>query len=181
MIVKTNLRDSYKFYRKDNPNAVDIKTYLQIVALFMQFIMQKVFDGLDVRLPSKLGIIGIRGKKSRAFINDKGEIKGVAPNWGKTKELWKAEASNRGISFEEYVSTVPKSERQLVYCFNEHSDGIIYRLVWYKKNVIIKNKSFYGLTFSRKNRRTSSALFKSGKEYLVSNKNKYNVRETQRS
>ncbi len=116
--------------------------------------MKKVIEGYDVRLGAKLGVITIRGRKFIPTINEAGEIKGAAPNWKKTKELWDSDP-------------VAKAQKRLVYCFNEHSDGITYKLHWFKKNVIIKNKDMYGLSFARDNRRAVNTAIYEGKEYAV--------------
>lgn len=142
--------------------------YLKIVVGYFKFLLEKMFEGHEVKLGSRLGIIAIRGRKVRAKVDWKGEIKGVAPSWSKTKEFWIGEASKRNMTFQQYVKEVPRSERKLVYCFNEHSSNIKYRIVWFKKNVVVKNKTFYGLTFNRVNRRKLWSLINEGKEYLVS-------------
>ena len=141
--------------------------YINIVHGYFKFLMKKVFEGNDVRLGAKLGIIGIRGKKVMPTIGWDGKVKGVAPSWGKTKAKWVEEAKAMGITFEEFLEKVPKKDRKLVFCFNEHTEYIRYRIVWYKRNVIVNNKTFYGLTFNRVNRRTLWNLINEGKEYLV--------------
>lgn len=144
-----------------------ISIYNEIVYGYLKFILKKIFEGNDVRLGARLGIIGIRGKKIIPVLNKEGKIKGVAPSWGKTKLKWIEEAKSMGLTFEEYLKVVPKENRKLVYCFNEHTEYIRYRIVWYKKNVVVKNKIFYGLTFNRVNRRTLWNLINEGKEYFV--------------
>jgi len=141
--------------------------YINIVHGYLKFLMKKVFEGNDVRLGAKLGIIGVRGKKVIPEIGWDGKVKGVAPSWGKTKAKWVEEAKDMRLTFEEFLQKVPKHERKLVFCFNEHTEYIRYRIVWYKKNVIVENKTFYGLTFNRINRRTLWNLINEGKEYLV--------------
>jgi len=165
MMDRTNMRDGYKFYRQNHQDA-DSKTYLEIVSGLMQLFMQKVLEGNDVKMGAKLGTIGVRGAKVEPIITEEGEIRGIAPNWGETKKSWQKKAEDLGISYEEFLLK-PRSERPLVYCFNEHSNFIKYKLVWYKANVIVRNKSYYGLGFSWHNRRALSKLIKEGKEYLV--------------
>jgi len=77
MIETKNLRQSYKFYRKNTTDAIaDMNLYLKIITGFVKFIMKKVFEAYDVDLSSgsTLGTLGIRGKKARAFINKEGVI-----------------------------------------------------------------------------------------------------------
>lgn len=134
-----------------DPTAV---IFTSIVLGYMKFLIRKLFEGHDIRLGARLGMIGIRGKKVKARIDYKGEVKGVAPSWAKTKKLWDTDP-------------IAKAKKQLVYCFNEHTEGIKYRIAWNKKEVIVKNKIFYGLTFNRANRRELWKLLNEGKEYLV--------------
>lgn len=141
--------------------------YINIVHGYLKFLMRKVLEGNDIRLGAKLGIVGIRGKKIMPEIGWDGKIKGVAPSWSKTKAKWTKEAEAMGLTFKEFLDKVPKNERKLVFCFNEHTEYIRYRIVWYKKNVIVGNKTFYGLTFNRVNRRALWKLINEGKEYLV--------------
>ena len=162
MIKTVNIKDSYTFYRKYYKEGIPncdyrngIPVYIEIVNGFMKFIMKKVFDGFDVRLGAKLGTLMIRGKKVKPYIDKEGNIKGVAPNYGETKKLWAKDSK-------------AKEEKTIIYCFNEHSNGIGYRLLWNKEGVIVKNKSMYGMSFSRANRREVNRLVvEENREYLI--------------
>lgn len=156
------VKDSYTYYRKSSGEGIPdcdyrngIPVYLEIISGLMKFIMHKVFSGFDVRLGAKLGTLYVRGSKTVPFIDEEGNIKGVAPNWGETKKL-------------QARDPIAKENRTIVYCFNEHSNGIGYRLHWNKEGVIIKNKSLYGFSFSRWNRRELNRLIvEENREYLV--------------
>lgn len=176
MKEKTNVRDSYKLYRDNNELVVPRVIYLEIVFKFIKFIMDKVFEGYDVKL-LMLGIIGIRSRKVVPKIdigNDGKEyITGLAPNWRKTKELWKEKADELGISYENYISTIPKEKRPPpVLCFNEHSNGLIYNIMWYNHDVIIKNRTLYSLRFSRENKRRLSRMIMKGEAEFLDIKSK---------
>lgn len=149
MIKTENLRSSYKFYKDNNPNPVDVKIYLKIVLGYIKFIMQKVYSGQDVQLSggNSLGSIGVRGNKVVPTLNEKGDIVGLAPDWKKTIALWNENPE-------------AKERKEKVYCFNEHTNGIRYRLVWHKARMILPNKSLYMLTFSRDNKRELVRLLK---------------------
>jgi hypothetical protein len=170
MGVDISLVNAYRWYRKENPRILseeqlnvfkdtqryneDRQVYLGIVFGMFKFIMSKVLKAYDVRLGAKLGIIGIRGRKIQPIIDKDGNIKGIAPDWGATKKL---QATNEEA----------RTKRTIVYCFNEHSDGIKYKLYWGTRNVIVKNRSYYSITFSRQNRRTLAKAIKDGQEYLI--------------
>lgn len=165
MIDQVDIEASYKFYRARTEEAdwvlgdykVGMKPYKKIVGGFMKFLMKKVLEGNDVILGGKLGKIGVRGEKIAPIITESGEIRGIAPNWGETKKLQAKDEEAR-------------KNRTKVYCFNEHSNGIKYKFFWSKVNVIITNKNYYNLTFSRGNRRELSRLIQNGKEYLIKDK-----------
>lgn len=151
-----NLRSSYKFYKDEVENPVDIKVYLDIVSGFMKFLMEKVFLGFEVKLPARLGSFQIIGRKVKPKLDENGEIMGLAPNWAETKKLWESNPK-------------AKEKKELVYCFNEHSNGIKYKFLWSKKDVNLPNKGIYSIKFSRANKRMINTLIKKGKEYFVTN------------
>lgn len=152
-----NLRDSYKHYKSEVKESVDIKVYLEIASEFMKFIMKKVFDGFEVKLPARLGSFQIIGRKVKPKLNEEGEIANLAPDWVKTKALWESNPK-------------AKLNKELVYCFNEHTNGVRYKFLWSKKNVNVINKGIYSIKFSRANKRKINELVKQGKEYMVINK-----------
>lgn len=163
--------DSYKYYRQNNPSELYIPildykqgfpVYRKITSGLMDFMMDKVLEGFDVRLGAKLGVIGIRGKKIEPIIvKDKDGndvIRGIAPDWGATHKL---QASNPEA----------KEKRTRVFCFNEHSNGIKYQFFWAKEQVKIHNKQFYSFTFMKTNKRKlTKAIKEQGKEYLIKDK-----------
>lgn len=169
MKERTNIgRDSYPSYTQNNESVVPFNVYLDIVYAFIKFIIDKIFKGFDVRLGARLGVIGIRSRKSVPKIeigkDGKEYITGLAPNWRKTKEVWTEKANELGITFKEYIETVPKEERpKPVLCFNEHSNGLIYNIMWFKDTMNIVNKTYYSLRFSRDNKRRLSKMIMEGK------------------
>jgi len=162
MLKTVCIKDSYTFYRKFYKESIPncdyregLPIYLDIVNGLMQFIMAKVFQGFEVRLGAKMGVISIIGKKVKPLIDKNGEIKGIAPDWGETKKL-------------QARDPVAKENKTIVYCFNEHSNGIKYNFSWARENVVIKNKTLYGMSFSRQNRRELVRLIKEeNREYLI--------------
>lgn len=150
-----NIRDSYKLYKRDCKKPIEIDQYLDIVHSFLKFIMNEVYNGEKVALPQRLGTINVIGKKIKAGIDkETGQIKNLAPDWVRTKELWE---------------NCPecKENKQLVFHLNEHTNGVRYRINWSKKNVLVKNKTMYSLIFTRDNKRALHKLIINGKEYLV--------------
>lgn len=148
-----NLRDSYKLYKEEYKEPVNIKVYIFIVNGFMKFLMRKLFLKGEVLLPTRLGNISIIGKKVKVTIED-GQIKGLAPDWKSTKELWDNNAE-------------AKEAKTLVYHFNEQTNGVRYRFFWSKNRVLVPNKTLYNLRLTRTNKRILSALIQDGKEYII--------------
>lgn len=159
MIETVTVRDSYKYYKDNTTDPIPPKEYYRIISGFLKFIMKKVFEGHNVQLSNgqSLGAIGIRGTKMKPRLNDEGQIRGLAPDWGSTRKLWNENPE-------------AKATKKIVYHFNEHTNGISYRLVWWRKKMKIANKFIYSLVFTKGpkgNKRHLSKLLKEGKEYLV--------------
>ena len=148
-----NSRDSYIVYKNLSDNPINISQYVQIVNQFMKFLINRLFEKGQVSLPEKLGNLQIIGKKVKVKIED-GQIKGLVPDWVKTKELWEKDAE-------------AKKNKQLVYHFNEQTNGIRYRFFWSKNRVLVSNKTLFNIKMTRTNKRTLSQLVKNGKEYLI--------------
>ncbi len=148
-----NSRDSYVIYKNLSDNPINIAQYVQIVNQFMKFLINRLFEKGQISLPEKLGNLQIVGKKVKVKIED-GQIKGLAPDWVKTKELWENDPE-------------AKQNKQLVYHFNEQTNGVRYRFFWSKNRVLVSNKTLYNIKMTRTNKRTLSQLVKNGKEYLI--------------
>lgn len=150
-----NIRDSYKSYKKEADNPVDINTYIVLTTGFIKYLMQLVFSGNEVVLPARLGTFSVIGKKQKLRVENN-QIKGLSPNWVKTKELWAKSEDAR-------------LRKQLVYNTNEHSDNLRYKFMWSKKRSVVENKTLYTLIMTRANKRELSKRIKEGCEYYSTN------------
>ena len=148
-----NTRDSYIVYKNMSVNPINISEYVQIINQFMKFLILKLLSTGEIILPERLGRLSIFGKKVNVRIED-GEIKGLAPDWVKTKQLWDSDP-------------IAKQNKQLVYHFNEETNGIRYKFSWSKNRVLVSNKTLYNLRMTRSNKRELSRLVREGKEYLI--------------
>lgn len=148
-----NSRDSYILYKNLSDNPINIAEYVQIINQFMKFIIRVLLEKGQVNLPEKLGTLQVIGKKVKVKIED-GQIKGLAPDWVKTKELWDRDEE-------------AKENKQLVYHFNEQTNGVRYRFFWSKNRVLVSNKTLYNIKMTRTNKRELSKLVREGKEYLI--------------
>ena len=151
-----NTRDSYVVYKNMSVNPINISQYVQIINHFMKFLSSKLLSTGEIIIPERLGKLSIFGKKVKIRIEN-GEIKGLAPDWVKTKELWDSDP-------------IAKQNKQLVYHFNEETNGIRYKFAWSKNRVLVSNKTLYNLRMTRSNKRELSKLAREGKEYLIVNR-----------
>ena len=147
-----NLRDSYKIYKESVENPTDIKTYLLIAADYNKFLIDKVLAGKEVTLPSRMGTLSILGKEQNIRFDDQGHVIGLAPDWVKTKELWKNNPQ-------------AKKEKKLLYHTNAHTDNVRYKFLWSKKNVLVENKTLYSLRLTRTNKRAVHKKIMEGAQY----------------
>ena len=148
-----NIRDSYVVYKNMSVNPINISQYVQIINHFMKFLSSKLLSTGEINIPERLGKLSIFGKKVNVRIED-GEIKGLAPDWVKTKQLWESDEE-------------AKNNKQLVYHFNEETNGIRYKFSWSKNRVLVSNKTLYNLRMTRSNKRELSRLVREEKEYLI--------------
>lgn len=151
--TELNIRSSYKRYSQEKENTVDIKDFITIANGYMEFLMDKVIEGEEVTLPARLGTLRIQGTQKKLRFTKQG-IPKLPPNWAETKKLWDRDPE-------------AKATKKLVYCLNEETDGVVYRVQWSKNRVPIENKLLYTLVMTRNNKRNIHKKIKSGKEYII--------------
>lgn len=147
------LKDSYDKYLETADEPVDKRTYLDLVAAYNKFLIEKCLDGHEVTLPSRLGILSIVGRQSKVRFEN-GKPVGLAPDWVKTKKLWDSNPE-------------AKKKKQLLYHTNAHSQGFRYKWNWSKTNVLVENKTLYSLILSRANKRAVHKLILEGKQFIT--------------
>jgi hypothetical protein len=182
MIQKKTNADFFRYYKKNSKNPIKLgfsegntdKTlalYRQIVNGFTSFILDKVVSGYDVELSGgrSLGILGVRGRKPVVKIDEEtGHIKNLFPDWDGTKKLRTKIATEKGMTYKEYLEKVPVEQRPLLMHTNEHSNGLVYSFRWSKARMNLTNKSLYVIRFSERHARDRLvASIRSGAEYMV--------------
>lgn len=148
-----NIRSSYKRYSKEVETPVEINDFISIANGYMEFLMQKVREGEEVTMPARVGTLFIQGTKKNLKFNKDG-IPLLPPNWGETKKLWDKNPN-------------AKATKKIVYCLNEETNGVVYKVNWSKNRVPIENKIYYNLILTRNNKRAIHHSIKQGKEYLI--------------
>jgi hypothetical protein len=149
----SNIRDSYKLYKKICENIIDIKNYIYISNDYNKFLIEKLLTGDQITLPGKMGTLMITGKKIKITFNEQGQPN-LAPDWVKTKELWDRNPE-------------AKAQRKKLYHTNEHTNGVIYSAVWGKNKIAIENKRLYSLQLVRTNKRLIHSAIKKGVEFFI--------------
>jgi hypothetical protein len=152
-----NIVSSFSKYKKESDSPIKKKDYRDINNMFMKFLSEKILDGNEVHLPAKLGVVLVTGRKRELTFDENGNPK-LPPDWRKTKLLWDRDP-------------IAKAEKKRVYCLNEHSGGVVYRIIWSKRNVFIENKLVYALRMTRKNKRDVNKAVMAGKEYIIKTEN----------
>lgn len=159
-MIKTdsNIRKSYKLYKqsytKQNMHlALDSKTYIDIANNYNKFLFEKVLAGEEITLPAKMGTLYIIGSKQKIKFDENG-VPLLPPDWAKTIEYWKKHPE-------------AKENKKVIYCTNEHTNGVRYKILWSKKRIMVENKTLYSLRLTRTNKRFINASIKKGKEYLI--------------
>lgn len=145
-----NLRSSYIEYKKSCPKPVKLKDYLTLTSDYNKFLIEKVLEGKEVTLPSRMGTLAVVGKTQ----NFKNGGVSLAPDWVKTKVLWEK-------------SEKAKVEKKLVYHTNSHTDGVRYKFLWSKKNVLVENKTLFSLRMTRTNKRAVHQKILEGSQYFT--------------
>ena len=147
------LREAYKLYERSTTKPIELKLFLNITKEFNKELIKEVQQKGEISVPERLGTLSIVGTKTKMIIEE-GKIKGLAPDWKSTKELWNEDPK-------------AKEEKQLVYHFNEETNGVRYRYLWSTKNTALINRSLYKLIMTKDNKRNLAKLIKNGKEYLI--------------
>ena len=152
-----NILSSYKNYRKSGGTTnVGRLEFCRIINAFNKHIMLLINEGHEVKLPEKMGTLSVKGKKIETkYDEDLNRIINQSIDYGETNKLW---------------ARCPECQKnkQVIYHLNEHSDGIRYKFFWSKEKMIVENKLFYTMVFTRSNKRTLSNLItEHGRSYYV--------------
>jgi hypothetical protein len=101
-----------------------------------------------------MGFLGVKGWRKIPRFDEDGNIVNLQRNQKATNELWEKDPE-------------AKAQRKVIYHFNEHTNGYVYKVMWHKKNMIVTNKFKYRLLLSRKNKRTIPQILRNDGEFLT--------------
>ena len=143
----------YKTYRKDD-GVLDRKTFQRVLDAIMLEIKEYILDGYIVQLPFKVGTLFIRGKEQRLkWIKQRNSFN-FPVDWPATYELW---------------GTYPecKEKKQLVYVENEHTSGVVYRVVYSLNGTSWRFKRYIQFKPCRTLKRQLAKKIKAGQKYYT--------------
>lgn len=163
---KNGLPEIYRHYKnrfsKDERTSeafIDYKTFGSIIKDFNKEVSRLIIEeGVEFKMPLRLGSIRIRKYKRKIRFNEDGSVdkSRLAVNWPPTKELWAKEYP--GLSKAELKEI---KNKPLVYHLNEHSDGYSFLFYWNKKGSNAVNRSIFSMVFTFTNDRHLAEIIKS--------------------
>ena len=161
--VHAGLSDFFKYYKakyKDSKHeTVDYQTYAKVIRLINQKIADAIiYEGMEFRLPGKLGFLSITRKKHKLKLDKNGKVdtRYLPVDFKATRELWRK--TYPGLTLEE-IKQIP--DRKRVFQKNTHSSGHICSWYYDKYTSNATNKSVYFFNPSRTNARTLAKYVKS--------------------
>lgn len=153
-------RDFHKLAKTRNKKMPHRDIYYPVLTLYMKYLVDNLLKYGKVKLPKGCGSIKITGRKLKIRYKD-GRIIGALPDWAETKKLWERD-------------TEAKKNKQLVYHFNEETNGILYSIKWDRFGTYLPNKFLYNFRASRNLSAKVAKEIMSGKEYYIQQlKSKY--------
>lgn len=162
---KNGLREIYTYYKsllKKYERVLSYDVFSNLLRDFNKELARMMIEeGVEFKMPNRLGSLRLRKYKSRLRFNEDGSIdKSKLPvDWGKTRKLW----------MEEYPDIDPKDwkkikDKPLVYHLNEHTDGYRILVYWNKKGSNADNRSVYSFVFTSVNNRHLGRVLKGDKK-----------------
>lgn len=124
--AEATLTHCFHFYKsnlKKGKQKVTEREYRMIMTSFFMMIRELVVKGHEIVLPDRSGILKVVGSK-----------RGLGKenvSWVATKKLWEQ-------------CPECKERNQVVNFDNDHTDGIIYRVLWGREKLYAINKHPYG-------------------------------------
>lgn len=162
---KYGLREIYKYYKSkftdkevNSSAVVSYKTYSNILKDFNKEMIRLIIEeGVEFKLPARMGYLRIRKYKKKIRINDDGSVntRSLKVNWSESIKLWHREYPDKTMQELKQISGKP-----LVYHLNEHTDGNNYLFYWNKKGSNAKNRGIYSVILTNVNNRYLAKVLK---------------------
>ena len=126
-----------KYTKRKYSKADFIKFMFRVNTLLATKIITESFE---LKIPRGLGILCIRKSEFKIPIDKDGKLKKhkLLIDWDATWDYW---YTQYGTTNRKEIAKIP--DKQLVYNYNQHTDGYIMKWKWEKSIAPIKNKSVY--------------------------------------
>lgn len=151
------LIDLYKEYKLMSKNPVSYKVYSSFIKEYNERIMKGIiYDGLQYKLPYKIGYIAIRKRKKTPYFKNNKLIKDhIGVDWKRTLESWRKKWPNLT---DQEIKEIPNKKKLLYH--NDHTNGYSVRFFWDKQFSTIKNQSSYIFKATRTNKEKLAKFIK---------------------
>lgn len=149
------LKDAYEDYKDEAIHGVvDRKTYIRLVKDYLEAVIDAVLEAHTVVFPHNMGHIFVMGKKEKPRIAEDGTIRGLAPDWNSTLQLWKRDPA-------------AKERKKVVFYDNARTNGYRYKYMWIREDARARYKLLYCLRMAAKNRQALSKKILAGQEFCT--------------
>jgi len=141
-------------YKETYKGKLSKQTYKKIIKYFVDAFIEYVYAGHEVLLPSSLGSVYIKGRKYKVRKFENGRYN-IPIDWEETYALWEncPECAERG---------------EKIYQTNDHSDGVVYRIVFSNNQSKYRFRKIYRLVPVRTFKRGLAQMIKKGQKFYVS-------------
>lgn len=148
---KEKVDNRIKIYTKSKYN-ISAGVYYNVVSDINKLLGEEiVYDGLELTLPCRMGIIGLKKVKRNLWIHKgTGKAAGYPVNLKETKDLWDSDPE-------------AKAAKRYVFFMNEHTNQNLYK-VWYdRKPAVFTYKRVYRFKTCRYLNRELAKVLKDNK------------------
>jgi len=139
-------------YEKSKYDEIPDKVLRTIIKNTGALITEKLLEGHAISLPKKLGVLQIKGVKTKIRYDENGNPMNLSVDYKATKDLWK-------------TCQECKDRKQVVFHLNEHTNGYKYKFYWTRNRVFCPQKDLYKFVPARAVKRNMAKLIKDGKTY----------------
>jgi hypothetical protein len=161
---RSSINKQYRTYRlRNKKTGVNNRIFKAILQRFNYLVSEKIkYEGFEFKLPYRLGYLYIRKFKQNIILNKDGTIDKNRLKIDYNGTVLNGKKKFPGSTTKEVWDLVRERKVKLVYHYNDHSDGWIYRWMWDKDYTTFKNRSIYKYESTKHNRLAIAEVIKGG-------------------
>lgn len=125
------INDAFKYY-KQNGGKLPNNIYNKIIKTINKYYAQQLSNGIEIKLPCRMGSLELRKFKPTIKIKDNKLINTLPIDWNRTLKLWEEDK---------------QAKEQKIFVKLEVKE--VFRVVYNKKTANYKNKSFFKFKTNR--------------------------------